>query len=150
MTFFLGLATINTVGWLAVAGIAAAKGCNAAAPTAPTFSQQNAVPVPAGQPLNATVGSSVLLTVSGGAPAPGSTTSNSAVLAPAPGVDGGFVAVSPGTATLTAPASIATGNVPVSSTVTVVAYSTGTSGVGAVRRPPLSMLFGIMPRRLAA
>ena len=139
MTFFLGLAAINAVGWTAVAVIAAATPGGASSGT--SYSQQNAVPIPAGAPLNATVGSSIQL-VASGAPVAGTTT-NAAVLKPAPGVIGGFVAVAPGVATLS-DASGAT------SLVTVVA-ATGTAGVGAgPRRPPLGMMFGVMPRRLTA
>ena len=78
--------------------------------------------------------------VANGAPVAGTTT-NAAVLKPAPGVIDGFVAVAPGVATLS-DASGAT------SLVTVVA-ATGTAGVRAGRRP-LSDAIGVMPRRLTA
>jgi hypothetical protein len=97
MTFFLGLAAINTVGWLAVVGIAAAKGGGSSA--TPTFQQGSVIPIPTGTLPSARVGDSLQM-VSSGKPVAG-TSSNAAVLAPAPGVDGGFVAVASGNATVT-------------------------------------------------
>jgi hypothetical protein len=122
MTFFLGLAAINTVGWLAVLGIAAAKG----SPSAPAFQQGSVIPIPTGTLPSARVGDSIQM-VSQGKPVAG-TSSNAAVLAPAPGVDGGFVAVASGTATVTTTDGLTT-------TFTVVL--TGTAGVaGAPKAMP--------------
>jgi hypothetical protein len=124
MTFFLGLAAINTVGWLALVGIAAAKGGGSAA--APAFQQGSVIPIPTGTQPSAKIGDSLQM-VSGGKPVAGTST-NTAVLAPASGVEGGFVAVAPGTATVNS----ADGE---STVFTVVV--TGTAGVaGAPRAMP--------------
>lgn len=158
MTFFLGLATLNTVGLVAIAGVMAAQSASTAAaasaapptptsgaPVIPLYSAANAQPVVIGQPLSAAPGSSVLVTDASSEPVV-ATSSNPNVLAPAfPSVTGAFVAVAPGTATVTSGSSSSV------VTVTAAASSSGTSGVGrpaaVLRRPPLSMLFGIMPRR---
>jgi hypothetical protein len=116
MTFFLSLAAINTVGWIAVLGIAAAQGNGAAA--TPTFSQAKVIPIPTGTLPSARVGDSLQM-VSQGKPIAG-TSSNAAVLAPAPGVEGGFIAVASGSATVTTTDGLTT-------TFTVVL--TGTAGV---------------------
>jgi hypothetical protein len=130
MTFFLGLAAINTVGWLAVVAVAASQ--KPAGVVAPTYSQASVIPIPEGTAPTVKVGDSLIIVRSGAAV--DATTSNSAVLAPASGVSGGFVAVAPGTAVVT---SAATG---AQSTVTVVL--TGTAGVGkpAVKKPPFPFL----------
>lgn len=127
MTFFLGLAAINTVGWLALVGIAAAKGGGA---SGPTYSQQNAVPIPEGTAPTMKVGDSLIILHQGVAVE--ASTSNSAILMPAPGVSGGFVAIAPGTATITSAASGA------QTTVTVILASSGTAGVSGVPK--------VMPR----
>lgn len=135
MTFFLGLAAINTVGWIAFLAIAAASKPSGGSST-PTYSQQNVVPIPEGTSPTVKVGDSLMIVRSGAAV--DASTSNSAVLAPAPGVSGGFVAIAPGTATVT---SSSTGAV---TPVTVILASSGTAGVGKgapqIKRPPFPFL----------
>jgi hypothetical protein len=130
MTFFLGLAAINTVGWLAVVAVAASQ--KPAGVVAPTYSQASVIPIPEGTSPTVKVGDSLMVVRLG--VAADASTSNSAVLAPAPGVSGGFVAIAPGTATLTSSSSGAT------TPVTVVL--TGTAGVGkaVVKKPPFPFL----------
>lgn len=132
MTFFLGLAALNTVGWLAFLAIAAAAGKSAGG-SAPSYSAGSVIPIPEGSAPTVKIGDSLLL-IRAGSPTEG-TTSNSSVLAPAPGVSGGFVALAAGSATLTSAATGAT------TTVTVVASGTaGVSGPPKIQRPPFPFL----------
>jgi hypothetical protein len=148
MTFFLGLAAINIVGWLAFLGIAAAQGGGASSSGATkiAYNPQTVSPIPAGSPAAAAqvttpVGSSLALVdpVATGTESqvPG-TSDNLAVVAPAPGVVGGFVAVSPGTATLT---STGSGN----KCVVTVVLGSGTAGVGG---KPKALPVTFVPRLL--
>lgn len=133
LTFFMGLAALNTVGWIAVLGIAAAQGSGAAA--APTFNQGKVVPIPTGTSPSVNIGSSLQMLSQGKAVA--STSSNANVLAPAGGVEGGFVAVAAGIATVTSTDG---------QTTTVTVVSSGALGTGKPAAPRTAPRF--VPRIL--
>jgi len=130
-------------------GAAAQVGKNQASSAGAAFNQANAAPVPLGQNMNASVGSSLITTSvqSGNVVSTPAVSNNTAVLAPAPNTSWGFVAIAPGAATLTpaagGPSSIVT-------VVPAVGTSGTPKGVAGPVRPPLLSLFGLRPKRVAA